>query len=332
MTKELKTYLLQNESIKMKVSNASAAIITLEVKDKNGEWTDIVLGFDTLRDYIENNSTGFGSVIGRNCNRIKNATFQLNGETYLLDKNDGENNLHSGFHGFHLTAWDVASHTADEIVLSLDSPDKSQGFPGNMKALVTYKIEGNQLSMKYQGTTDKDTIFNPTNHTYFNLNGHDQGTILNHRLTLPCHYFMPGASDLVPMGHREKVTPAMDFTEGAIISDKFDLTDVQMKTAAGYDHHFVYDTIGDVTEVYSPTTGIQLTMTSDMPGVQFYSGNFLDGDVGKGGVSYPQHGGLCLETQYCPNAINNLENEASPVLKKDETKIYETLWQFSAVK
>lgn len=325
---KIETYELKNESIKMTVVNIGASIVSLEVKDRLGKWTDVVLGFSNLEDYQVDNDVCFGSVIGRNANRIKNGTFKLNNRTYQLEKNNGENNLHSGSNGVHLKKWKLEEITSSSLKLKIISSEEEQGFPGKMLMMVEYLLSENSLVINYSGTSTKDSLFNPTNHTYFNLSGHGGGTVVNHCLKLPSHNFMPIGEDSVPLGQRQDVKgTSMDFLVATKLIDGLNLSDEQLKRGNGYDHHFVLDDTDEQVELYSNETGIRLSLTTNMPGVQLYTGNFIQNKKGKDGVIYQKRSGVCLETQFCPNAINN-PFEKSPIIEKDQEIVYETKWRF----
>ena len=290
-----------------------------------------MLGYDNPADYL-NHTTYFGATVGRNGNRIKNGKFTLNGTEYLLEKNDGENNLHSGSKGLCYKEWEVEKETENSVTLSSVSKDLEQGFPGTMTAKVTYAIgEDNALSIDYEAVSDKDTVANFTNHSYFNLGGHDSGTMVNQKLKLYSSKFTPVDGTLIPTGELRDVkgTP-MDFTEFKAIGKEIDAEDEQLKFGGGYDHNFIVDGKGYrlMAEAVSEDTGIHMKAYTDAPAVQFYAGNFIKKQVGKGGCAYDDRHGFCLESQYCPDAVNNPAFE-SPILKAGETYRTRTVYQFS---
>ncbi len=306
-------------------------MVSLFFKDKNGVEKDLVLGYDNPADYL-NHTTYFGATVGRNGNRIKNGKFTLNGTEYLLEKNDGENNLHSGSKGLCYKEWEVEKETENSVTLSSVSKDLEQGFPGTMTAKVTYAIgEDNALSIDYEAVSDKDTVANFTNHSYFNLGGHDSGTMVNQKLKLYSSKFTPVDGTLIPTGELRDVkgTP-MDFTEFKAIGKEIDAEDEQLKFGGGYDHNFIVDGKGYrlMAEAVSEDTGIHMKAYTDAPAVQFYAGNFIKKQVGKGGCAYDDRHGFCLESQYCPDAVNNPAFE-SPILKAGETYRTRTVYQFS---
>lgn len=330
-TNQLEVYHLENEHIKLAVTNIGASVTSLCVKDQHGQWVDVVLGFADLTHHQTKNDVCFGSVVGRNANRIKNGEFTLNNVSYQLEKNNGTNNLHSGSAGFHLRYWELVKKSADTLILKIVSPDGDQGFPGNMVMTVEYALKNNDVLIKYSAESDQDSLFNPTNHSYFNLNGHKSGSVLEHSLKLPSHYFMPMDSSSVPTGERRSVinTP-MDFLTEKKLASQFDLSDEQLKLGNGYDHHFVLDEGSEPILLSASESGISLSVTTDMPGVQVYTANFVNEVVGKDQALYNERTGVCLETQFCPNAINNPE-EVAPIIKKDVPVSYQTIWHFDTV-
>jgi len=320
-----------SKGMRAEVCTLGATLVSLFFKDKNGVEKDLVLGYDNPADYL-NHTTYFGATVGRNGNRIKNGKFTLNGTEYLLEKNDGENNLHSGSKGLCYKEWEVEKETENSVTLSSVSKDLEQGFPGTMTAKVTYAIgEDNALSIDYEAVSDKDTVANFTNHSYFNLGGHDSGTMVNQKLKLYSSKFTPVDGTLIPTGELRDVkgTP-MDFTEFKAIGKEIDAEDEQLKFGGGYDHNFIVDGKGYrlMAEAVSEDTGIHMKAYTDAPAVQFYAGNFIKKQVGKGGCAYDDRHGFCLESQYCPDAVNNPAFE-SPILKAGETYRTRTVYQFS---
>ena len=328
MTQHIETYSLQNSNIRLHVTTAGASLVSLEVKDDKGDWLDIVLGYDDAVTYIEDNAPCFGSVIGRNANRIKGARFSMNHQEYRLACNEGENNLHSGPNGFHLRVWTLKKQTDESLEFVLHSPDLDQGFPGSLIMTVTYRLEGNALSISYQGLSDERTLFNPTNHSYFNLNGHNSGDVHCHYLKISSNDFMPLGSDSIPLGHRESVegTP-FDLREPVLLGEILGNEEEQLKRGTGLDHHFVLEGIEKQVVLSSLESGIEMTVQTDMPGIQVYTGNFLDSVSGKEGAVYQKHSGVCLETQFCPNGINN-KKEASPIIEPNQPVCYTSRFAF----
>ncbi len=328
---ERKVMIANSKGMRAEVCTLGATLVSLFFKDKNGVEKDLVLGYDNPADYL-NHTTYFGATVGRNGNRIKNGKFTLNGTEYLLEKNDGENNLHSGSKGLCYKEWEVEKETENSVTLSSVSKDLEQGFPGTMTAKVTYAIgENNALSIDYEAVSDKDTVANFTNHSYFNLGGHDSGTMVNQKLKLYSSKFTPVDGTLIPTGELRDVkgTP-MDFTEFKAIGKEIDAEDEQLKFGGGYDHNFIVDGKGYrlMAEAVSEDTGIHMKAYTDAPAVQFYAGNFIKKQVGKGGCAYDDRHGFCLESQYCPDAVNNPAFE-SPILKAGETYRTRTVYQFS---
>ena len=306
------------------ITNYGGAITSLKTPDRNGDFGDIVLGFETLEEYVRN-PRYFGALIGRHANRIANGKFSLNGTSYQLPQNNGANHLHGGFHGFDKRDWTVRE---DENTLHLTyfSKDGEEGYPGNLNASVDYTLRDNELRVDYRATTDRETIVNLTNHSYFNLRG--KGTILDHELTLNADSFTPVSKDLIPIGEIRSVegTP-MDFRSGKAIGADLDAVD------GGYDHNFVlnnYDgAMKSAVRLYDPNTGRVLEVLTTQPGMQFYSGNFLDGSlVGREGFVYVKYAGLCLEPQHFPDAPNHL-NFPSTVLRPGEEYKQSTIYRFS---
>ncbi len=328
---ERKVMIANSKGMRAEVCTLGATLVSLFFKDKNGVEKDLVLGYDNPADYL-NHTTYFGATVGRNGNRIKNGKFTLNGTEYLLEKNDGENNLHSGSKGLCYKEWEVEKETENSVTLSSVSKDLEQGFPGTMTAKVTYAIgEDNALSIDYEAVSDKDTVANFTNHSYFNLGGHDSGTMVNQKLKLYSSKFTPVDGTLIPTGELRDVkgTP-MDFTEFKAIGKEIDAEDEQLKFGGGYDHNFIVDGKGYrlMAKAVSEDTGIHMKAYTDAPAVQFYAGNFIKKQVGKGGCAYDDRHGFCLESQYCPDAVNNPAFE-SPILKAGETYRTRTVYQFS---
>lgn len=298
-------YTISSGKLTAVVSDYGATLVRLYVPDRAGNLADVVLGFDHPEDYTAS-STFMGATVGRNANRIKNAAFVLGGKTYLLSANEKGNNHHSGPDFYKDRLWTVVSVNDSSICLRLQSPNGDQGFPGNATIWVTYALEeGKQLRISYDAVSDMDTVFNLTNHSYFNLAGHDRPErALEQELILPARVFCPNDEKGVPIGAVRKVagTP-MDFREpkpiGADIDSQYDALQLQ----GGYDHNF--EVFSDPCAILSdPVSGRTMAISTDCPGVQLYAGNYLDGEQGKDGVTYPHRSGICLETQYYPNCVN----------------------------
>lgn len=313
------------------VMNYGCTIQAIRVPDRNGTLTDVCLGYRTLAEYEQNNGY-LGAVVGRHGNRIEKGIFQLNGTEYHLAVNDGPNHLHGGICGFDKRVWD-ASIEGQSVMFHRLSPDGEEGYPGNLDVRVTYTFtDDNRLLLQYRAETDADTVVNLTNHCYFNLSGEGKGTIRNHILRIPAESFTENDADCLPTGAVLSVegTP-FDFRESKEIGRDMDVDCPQLRNGKGYDHNFILDG-GDgekvAAELYSPDTGIAMTVRTTMPGVQFYSGNVLDGPVGKSGAPYETNMGLCLETQYFPNAMS-CPHFPSPVLHKGALYAHDTSFTFS---
>jgi len=326
---EVYLYTLTNDlGFEVAIINYGGAITSLKVPDREGVLGDIVLGYETLDDYV-GNPRYFGALIGRHANRVALGKFSLNGVEYQLDQNNGVNHLHGGFKGFDKRVWNASEEQRrDSAVLHLEyvSEDGEEKYPGTVSAVVSYLFSDNELRLDYAATTDTDTIVNLTNHSYFNLKG--EGTILDHELTLNADSFTPVSEDLIPTGEIKAVegTP-MDFRQGKRIGSE--ISDV----TGGYDHNFVLNerdgALRSVGRLYEASTGRILEILTTQPGMQFYSGNFLDGSlVGKNGVVYHKYTGLCLEPQHFPDAPNH-PNFPSTVLRAGEEYKQSTVFKFS---
>lgn len=309
--KETTKFWIENANgMKACVTDMGANLLELWVPDKDGKEADVVLGYATLDDYVTNESF-LGATVGPNANRIANAAFEIDGVKYSLVANDGANNLHSDKQiGYHVRVWDVAETGDNFVTFSLEDTDGSMGFPGNKKILVTYTLtEDNALEIHYHGTSDKKTILNMTNHTYFNLAGHDSGDIHDHILEMKASNYTPIVKGAIPTGEIAPVagTP-FDFTVAKRIGDDIDAEDEQLKLVNGYDHNWVIDDVdGSLKEfatVTEPVSGRVMKVYTDLPGVQFYASNTMDIANGKAGACYRSRAALCLETQYYPDTAN----------------------------
>lgn len=326
-------YTLDNgRGMTVKVMDYGAAILEANVPAKEGT-IDVLLGHASLKGY-ENNGSAHGAAVGRNANRIGNAQFVLNGKKYELDKNDGKNNLHGGFKRWYERMWEVTEGEDNEdasITFSLLSPDMDQGFPGEVNVSVTYTLtEDNALVIHYGGVPDQDTVMNMTNHSYFNLEGHGAGSVRNHVVYIDSDYFTETDSELIPTGKLIPVkgTP-LDFNEPKTIGQDIDADYEALKFGSGYDQNWVLDNNGELAlaaTLYSPVSGIVMEVYTDLPGIQMYTGNFLN-DEGKGGARYTRNSGVALETQYFPDAVNH-ENFRKPVVKAGEEYDTTTIYKF----
>jgi aldose 1-epimerase len=299
-----------------RITRYGATLVSLKTADRNGALADIVMGFDSLEGYTQTPSPPyFGATIGRYANRIGGAKFTLNRKTYTLDKNDGANSLHGGFHGFDKVMWKAVpfpGNIEQSIEFSYLSKDGEEGYPGNLSVTVTYKLTAaNELSIHYTATTDQDTVINLTNHSYFNLSGHDAGEILNHVLTINADRFTPVDAGLIPTGELRKVdgTP-FDFRQPHAVGERIESNDEQIKLGRGYDHNWILNRSSKGLEfaarVSDPKSGRVIEVLTTEPAIQFYTGNFLDGSFhGKGGKAYQHRGALTLETQHYPDSPNH---------------------------
>jgi aldose 1-epimerase len=324
--------------IEARIITYGAILVSLKVPDRDGGSEDVVLGFDHLDEYVANNNGDkaafFGATIGRYANRIARGTFTLNGKKYLLSRNDGENSLHGGALGFHNVVW-VARPIEDGVEFTYLSKDEEEGYPGNLPVNVRYLLIKNELRIEYSATSDKDTVVNLTNHSYFNLVGQGRGDVLGHQLKLGASVFTPVDSNLIPTGERRGVasTP-FDFRKPRRIGERIDAADEQLRLARGYDHNWILDGAGgelaEAAEVHEPVTGRTMRVLTSEPGIQFYSGNFRDGTIkGKGRRVYVKHSGFCLETQHFPDSPNHSEFPAT-VLKAGERYRSVTAYEFSS--
>jgi aldose 1-epimerase len=332
-------YTLTNANgIEMKVMTYGGIVTSLKTPDRNGQLGDIVLGYDNLQGYLDK-SPYFGALIGRYGNRIGNAQFTLNGKTYNLPKNDGDNTLHGGNKGFDKVVWKARSlpvKNGAALELTYVSKDGEEGFPGTLTVRVVYTLNNqNEWRIDYTATTDKPTVVNLTQHSYFNLAAGAAPNNLAHEVYLNADRFTPVAKGLIPTGELKTVkgTP-MDFTKpmaiGAHIDDNYD----QLQLGGGYDHNWVLNKTGNAmtlaARVVDPTSGRVLEVTTTEPGIQFYAGNFLDGTItGKGGKVYVKRYGFCLETQHFPDSPNK-PNFPTTTLKPGQTYKTTTVYKFSA--
>jgi len=312
--KAIEIFTLRNaKGVEARVMNYGGIIVSLKTPDRAGKLDDIVLGFDSLAPYLKG-TPYFGAIIGRYGNRIGHARFALDGKTYELAKNDGPNHLHGGVRGFDKVVWAAEPFeraTERGLVLKYTSPDGEEGYPGTVAATVTYTLnDANELAVDYAATTDKPTPVNLTQHSYFNLAGAGSGDILGHQLMIAASNVTPVDSTLIPTGLLAPVagTP-FDFRTPTAIGARINVADVQLKNGKGYDHNWVLDRKGAGLElaakVTEPTSGRTLEVRTTEPGLQFYSGNFLDGTIkGKGGRVYGHRSGFCLETQHYPDSPN----------------------------
>ncbi|HOX58910.1 MAG TPA: aldose epimerase family protein [Candidatus Paceibacterota bacterium] len=330
--------LRNNNGMEAGICNYGGLLIFLKVPDRSGQLGDIVLGYDKLEDYIKD-SPYFGALIGRYGNRIAKGKFTLKGKEYSLAVNNGPNSLHGGLKGFDKVVWEpriLASPAGPSLELRYLSPDGEEGYPGNLTVTAIYTLTSdNTLRLEFTAHTDKDTVVNLTEHSYFNLAG--KGDILNHVVMIPADKFTPVDSTLIPTGELKPVdgTP-FDFRTPATIGARIGQADEQLKFGGGYDHNWVINkTPGQLTlmaRVSEPTSGRVMEVWSTEPGLQFYSGNFLDGkNVGKGGWAYKFRNGFCMEPQHFPDSPNQ-PNFPSVVLTPDQTYQHTIVYKFSVQK
>ena len=332
-------YTLTNKNnMEVCITNFGGRIVSVVLPDKNGVLRDVVLAFDNIDDY-QNNSSDFGASIGRYANRIAGAKFELDGTTYELLANDGDNCLHGGPKGWQYKVFEGKQISDTEVQLSLDSRDGDMNFPGNVKVLVTFTLtDDNAIDIKYSATTDKATVINMTNHSYFNLSGDPTKDNSDHVLYVNAIKYTPVNAKLIPLGNLESVkgTP-MDFTTPKPIGQDINKTDFeQIKLGNGFDHNWVLNTNGDITQLAAkatcPATGISVEVYTNEPGIQVYAGNFLNGSVkGKHGIAYNRRTAVCLETQHYPDSPNQPQFP-SVVLEPGQTYNSECIYKFTVEK
>lgn len=329
-------YVMKNkQGAEVCMTNWGGRIVSIMVPDKNGKMTDVVLGYDNIQDYVANPDNNYGGLIGRYGNRIAQAKFSIDGTEYTLPQNNNGHCLHGGPKGYHAVVWDAEQPSTNQLVLTRVSPDGEAGFPGNLHVKVTYTwTDDNAIDIQYEATTDKATVVNLTNHSYFNLAGDHSQQVLDHEVMISADSYTPVDETLIPTSEIAKVegTP-MDFRTPTAIGARIDESFEQLVRGRGYDHNWVLNTNGDITKVactaYCAKTGIQLEVYTNEPGVQFYTGNFMPGDdKGKAGVVYPHRGALCLETQHYPDSPNQ-PSFPSVVVRPGETYKSECIYKFA---
>jgi aldose 1-epimerase len=335
---EVSLFTLKNaKGMTMKVMNYGGIITSLTAPDKNGNLEDVVLGFDSLNSYLQK-SPYFGALIGRYGNRIGKGKFSLDGKDYQLAQNNNGNSLHGGPNGFDKRFWNIEENPVSNgasLKLTYVSKDMEEGYPGTLNAQVIYHLtDNNELKIFYEATTDKPTIINLTQHTYFNLSGNSKSDILQHELFLDADKFVPVDNTLIPSGELKNVSETpFDFKTPTAIGSRIDKKDKQLEFGKGYDHCWALNTNGDTSKVaatlHDPASGRVMSVKTSEPGIQFYSGNFLDGTLtGKFNTVYKQRYGLCLETEHFPDAPNK-KNFPPVVLKAGETYRTQTMYTFS---
>ncbi len=335
--KEIKSFLLTNKNgLKVNIINFGGILTKLEVPDRNGKIEDIVLGYDNPEDYLENKSY-LGALIGRYCNRIGNSEFTIDSKKYFLNNNEGKNQLHGGENGFNKVLWSAEPLERQEdigVVLTYLSKDGEEGYPGNLDCKVTYWLtDNNEFKIIYEATTEKPTHVNMTHHSYFNLTAMKKN-ILNHEVMINADKFIPIDDESLPAGEILSVKGTdMSFLELTPIGLRINNDFHQLKLGKGYDHNYVINKnstpLTFAAKVYEPESGRTIEVYTTKPGIQFYTGNNLnDSIIGKNNVKYEKHFGLCLETQYFPNAPN-IPNFPSSLLRPGETYNHTTVYRFS---
>jgi aldose 1-epimerase len=328
--------LTNSKGMQADIMTYGGILVSLKTPDRGGKVADMVLGFDSLDGYVTDPPPPyFGALIGRYGNRIGGGRFSLNGTEYKLAQNNGPNHLHGGLRGFDKVVWKARTPDAQSLELTYLSKDGEEGYPGNLTVTVTYTLtENNELKLDYRATTDKDTVLNLTNHSYFNLAGQGEGDVLGHQIMINADRFTPVDSGLIPTGELRSVegTP-FDFRQARVIGERIDAADEQIKFGKGYDQNFVLNRAGSGLEVAArvtePKSGRVMEVLTTEPGVQFYTGNNLDGSIhGKGGKVYGRRYGLCLETQHFPDSPNK-PNFPSVVLKPGAQYLTTTVYKFS---
>ena len=331
---EVHKYSIENsKGMKAVIMDFGATVVDLYVPDKTGTLRDICLGYEDVASY-EEETTYFGAIVGPNANRISDAKIEIDGLEYLLDVNDNENNHHSGYNTLAKKVWRVKEHTENKIVFTYNAKHLEQGFPGNMTCDVTYEItDNNELEITYYAVSDQKTAFNMTNHLYFNLNGCASGDVLGQELMIKASHFTPVKNaKAIPTGENAPVegTP-FDFRVAKEIGRDIGEDFEQLVFGQGYDHNFALDKeidgVEKVAEAYGPESGILMEVLTDCIGIQFYTGNFLEGQIGKKGHIHHRRDGFCLETQYFPNSINE-PNFVRPITEAGEPYESVTIYGF----
>lgn len=338
--KQVKLFTLRNQKgMEITVTNFGARIVSWMAPDKNGLMEDVVFGYDSIDGYLNAKENYFGASIGRYGNRIANGEFAIGDIHYKLAQNNGVNSLHGGVAGFSKKIWDITPKANNELICKLVSPDMDEGYPGELNVTMNYRLTNdNELVIQYEAKCDKPTIINLTNHSYFNLHGAGNGTILDHVLTLNADFFTPVDSTLIPTGEFTPVenTP-FDFRKPVKIGERIESDHQQIHFGPGYDINFVLNKPADqavslAATVFEPQSGRVLEVFTNQPGIQFYTGNFLDGKYpGKKGKSYGFRTGFCLETQHFPNSPNQ-PKFPSVVLEPDQVYNHTCIYKFSVRK
>lgn len=311
----MRAIILKNDVLEARVCDFGATLLNLYVKDRQGNVVDVVLGYDELQRYCSEDGY-LGATVGRVCNRIKNGTFDLNHKMYQLATNNGPNHLHGGIKGFSYQSFDIVEQTKSRVVLQYVSKHLEEGYPGNLTLKVIYELDDNCLNMKYEAVSDKDTLINITNHSYYNLSHED--TIDNHELMIRSDVLIEANKDGLATG-KEVVLDGKpyDFRQAKIIKGILECQDEHIVLGNGLDHPFVFNHCKNQVCLFSPKSGIEMVVSTTLPQAQIYSANYLDGRMGKQGKKYNKHAGICIETQNMPDAIH-LEDTPTTILKKGE--------------
>lgn len=328
-------YVLKNKNgAEACITNYGGRLVSVMVPDKNGKMTDVVLGYDNVDQYVKSDGN-YGALIGRYGNRINQAKFTLDETEYTLPANDGMHCLHGGPLGYHTRMWDAKQLNDQALELTYLSKDGEAGFPGNLEIKVTYTLtDDNAVDIKYEATTDKKTVVNLTNHSYFNLSGVPGSDVLDQEIMINADNYTPVDETLIPTGISTVAETPLDLRTPVAIGKHIDEPFDQLQKGRGYDHNWVLNSNGDknvlAAKAYSPTSGIALEVYTNEPGIQFYTGNFMDGkDTGKHGVLYPHRGAFCLETQHYPDTPNH-PDFPTVVLNPGEKYFSECIYKFTA--
>jgi len=325
-------YTLTSGKAEARIMTYGARVVSLKVPDRDGNVADVVLGYNSIAGYQADPSTYFGSIVGRYGNRLAKGTFTIDGKQYHVPINNNGQSLHGGTLGFDKLVW-TGKEIPDGVEMTLVSKDGDMGYPGTMTTHVKYTLHGATLRIDYTMSTDKTTVANITNHSYFNLSGEGSGSILDEIITIPASRYTPVDAGLIPTGIASVAGTPFDFTEPTMIGKRIDTPNDQLKIAGGYDHNWVLNgptgTLHEAARLEDPKSGRVLTVSTTEPGVQFYTGNFLNGRLkGKTGAIYAKHAGLCLETQHFPDSPNHLEFP-STLLKPGQPRHSTTIFSFT---
>jgi len=334
--KKVDIYHLENKNgIKASFTNFGARITSLMVPAKDGKMTDVVVGFNSIKDYVKSSEPYFGAIVGRYGNRIAKGTFVIDGVTYHAPTNNGSNMLHGGTKGYQYVVWEAKKLNDTTLQFSYLSKDGEMGFPGNLDVKVTYQLNNdNALVINYEATTDKKTVVNLTNHAFFNLNGEGSGTILDHQLQVFANLYTPVDSTLIPTGRLESVSDTpFDFNQPTAIGKRIEVKDQQLQNGKGYDHNFVLSDKGQrkhAAKIVGDQSGIVMDVYTDQPGLQFYSGNFMKGkNTFKNGIKDDFRTAFCLETQHFPDSPNQ-KSFPSTELKPGQLLKSTSIYKFSS--